>query len=104
MLRTVIIGPDAKQAQTLEKTLSALANEVSVGRVVTEYPDEGELIRTLRTHAPEVIFITFEKSELAIKEVERVGQEDEGVQFIAYVRECDSTTLREIIDRKSARL
>jgi len=97
MLRTVIIGPDGRQAQLLEKALSALANELTVSRILLSYPDEGELIRTLRTHAPEVIFLSFEKSELAMKIVERVAQEVEGVQFVAYHRDCDATTLREIM-------
>jgi len=97
MLRTVIIGPDAKQGQQLVKALSALANELSVGRVLLDYPDDGELIRTLRTHAPEVIFLSFERSDLAIKIVERVAQEVEGVQFVAYHQDCDATTLREIM-------
>ena len=97
MLRTVIIGPDAKQGQQLVNALSALANELSVGRVLLDYPDEGELIRTLRTHAPDVIFLSFEKSELAIKVVERVAKEVEGVQFVAYHRDCDAATLREIM-------
>jgi pilus assembly protein CpaE len=97
MLRTVIIGPDARQAQQLEKALSALANELTVSRTLLTYPDEGELIRTLRTHAPEVIFLSFEKSEFAIKVVERVSQEVEGVQFVAYHRDCDAVTLREIM-------
>ena len=97
MLRTVIIGPDARQAQLLEKALSALANELTVSRVLLAYPDEGELIRTLRTHAPEVIFLSFEKGDFAMKVVERVGQEVEGVQFVAYHRDCDAATLREIM-------
>src|SRR6185312_13363877 len=97
MLRTVIIGPDARQAQQLEKALSALANELTVSRLLPDYPDEGELIRTLRTHAPEVIFLSFERSEVAMKVVERVWQEVEGVQFVAYHRDCDATTLREIM-------
>jgi pilus assembly protein CpaE len=97
MLRTVIIGPDAKQAQQLANALSALANELSVGRVLPDYPDDGELVRTLRTHAPDVIFLSFERSDLAIKIVERVAQEVEGVQFVAYHRDCDAATLREIM-------
>jgi pilus assembly protein CpaE len=97
MLKTVIIGPDAKQGQQLVNALSALANELSVGRVLLDYPDEGELIRTLRTHAPDVIFLSFEKSELAVKIVERVAQEVEGVQFVAYHQACDAVTLREIM-------
>lgn len=97
MLRTVIIGPDAKQAQQLEKALSALANELNVVRILSTYPDEGELVRILRTHAPEVILLSFENSELAVKIVERVSQEVEGVQFVAYHRDCDAATLREIM-------
>jgi len=97
MLRTVIIGPDARQAQQLHNALNALANELTVSRVLLAYPDEGELIRTLRAHAPEVIFLSFEKSDFAMKVVERVGQEVEGVQFVAYHRDCDAVTLREIM-------
>jgi len=97
MLRTVIIGPDAKQAQQLEKALSALANELNVVRILSNYPDEGELVRILRTHAPEVILLSFENSEVAVKIVERVSQEVEGVQFVAYHRDCDAATLREIM-------
>jgi hypothetical protein len=60
MLRTVIIGPDARQAQLLENALSALANELSVARVVLDYPNDGELVRILRTYAPDVVFLSFE--------------------------------------------
>ena len=74
MLRTIIIGPDARQAQLLEQSLSALANELTVSRILLNYPDEGELVRTLRTYAPEVVFISFEKGEAAMKVVERVNQ------------------------------
>jgi pilus assembly protein CpaE len=97
MLRTMIIGPDAKQAQQLEKAVSALANEVTVCRILINYPDENELVRTLRTHAPEVVFISFEQSDLAGKIVARVLQEAEGVQFVAFHRTCDAMTLREIM-------
>ena len=97
MLRTVIIGPDARQAQLLEKALSALASELSVARTVLDYPDEGELIRVLRTYAPEVIFLSFERGELAMKVVELVNREVEGVQFVAYHRDCDAASLREIM-------
>ena len=75
MLRTIIIGPDAKQAQQLEKAVSALANEVNVCRVLTTYPDENELVRNLRAHAPEVIFISFEHGESAAKVIARALEE-----------------------------
>ncbi|HYV64350.1 MAG TPA: hypothetical protein VE958_16825 [Bryobacteraceae bacterium] len=97
MLRTIIIGPDAKQSQQLEKVLTALANEVGVSRILPNYPDEGELVRTLRAHAPEVVFVSFAKGDSAGKLVERVMQEVEGIQFIAFHNVCDATTLREIM-------
>src|SRR5580700_10182802 len=97
MLRTIIIGPDAKQAQQLEKAVGALASEVTVSRILLDYPDEGELIRTLRTHAPEVIFVSFEKGDLAAKVIEYAMREVEGLQFVAFHRACDATTLREIM-------
>jgi len=97
MLRTVIIGPDARQAQLLENALSALTNELSVARVVLDYPNDGELVRILRTYAPDVIFLSFERADLAMKVAERVAQEVEGVQFVAYHRDCDAATLREIM-------
>src|SRR5579864_9037938 len=97
MLRTIIIGPDAKQAQQLEKAICSLAHEVTVCRILLSYPDENELVRTLRAHAPEVIFISFEKADSAAKVVERVMQEVEGIQFVAYHKVCDAATLREIM-------
>src|ERR1700730_6057740 len=97
MLRTIIIGPDAKQAQQLEKAVGALASEVTVSRMLLDYPDQGELIRTLRTHAPEVIFISFERGDLAAKVIEYAMQEVEGLQFVAFHSVCDAGTLREIM-------
>ena len=97
MLRTIIIGPDAKQAQQLEKAVGALANEVNVSRVLTSYPDESELVRNLRAHAPEVVFISFENGESAAAVIARTLQEAEGVQFVAFHKVCDAMTLREIM-------
>src|SRR6185369_2706106 len=97
MLRTIIIGPDAKQAQQLERAVSALANEVNVCRVLTSYPDENELVRNLRAHAPEVVFISFEHGESAAAVIARTLQEAEGVQFVAFHKVCDAMTLREIM-------
>ena len=97
MLRTIIIGPDAKQAQQLERAVSALANEVNVSRVLTSYPDENELVRNLRAHAPEVVFISFEHGESAAAVIARTLQEAEGVQFVAFHKVCDAMTLREIM-------
>jgi len=97
MLRTVIIGPDVRQTQQLESALSAFSSDIAIARILNTYPDEGELVRTLRTHAPEVILISFEQGELANKVIERVNQEVEGVQFVAYHRDCDAVTLREIM-------
>jgi pilus assembly protein CpaE len=44
-----------------------------------------------------VVFVSFAKGDSAGKLVERVMQEVEGIQFIAFHNVCDATTLREIM-------
>src|SRR6185295_14688334 len=56
-----------------------------------------ELVRNLRAHAPEVIFISFEHGESAAKVIARAMEEAEGVQFVAFHKVCDAMTLREIM-------
>src|ERR1043165_6044968 len=67
MLRTVIIGPDARQAQLLEKALSALANELTVSRTVVAYHkdcDASTLREIMRAGVRELVAEPFELSAL----------------------------------------
>ncbi len=94
MLRSIIISPDVELAEHLESA-TRLSGVVSVSRVLDHYPAAIELVRALRAHAPEIVFLSFESLEKA-QEVIRLAEENaNGLQFIAIHRNCDAKILRE---------
>jgi pilus assembly protein CpaE len=81
-------------AQRLESALAALG-EVSVGRTFNRYPNAIDLVRTLRAHAPDAVFLSFESIEKAQQVVKFLEGEGGGIQIIAVHRNCDANLLRE---------
>ncbi len=79
----------------LEKTIAALDHDVKVCRSVTHYPPESELIRIIRAHAPEVVFLSFADVERAQEIVAILEKEIAGLQIIAIHHQVDVTILRE---------
>jgi pilus assembly protein CpaE len=94
VLRSIIISPDVELASRLE-TAATKTGEVSINRVWNSYPSAIDLVRSLRAHAPEVLFLSFESIEKAQEIVECVEQQAGGVQIIAIHRTCDAKLLRE---------
>lgn len=94
MLRSVIISPDVEMSERLEAALT-LTGEVAVNRVLERYPPVIDLVRTLRAHAPDVLFLNFESLEKAQEIVAFVEKHAEGLQIIAIHRTCDAQILRE---------
>src|ERR1700727_2935135 len=94
LLRSIIISPDAELAERLESA-ATLTGEVSVNRVLDRYPTAIDLVRTLRAHAPDILFLNFESLEKAQEVVSFMDKEAEGVQIIAVHRQCDAAMLRE---------
>lgn len=94
MLRSIIISPDAELAERLEAA-ATLTGEVSVNRVLDRYPTAIDLVRTLRAHAPDILFLNFESLEKAQEVISFVEKQAEGVQIIAIHRRCDAAILRE---------
>ncbi len=94
MLRSIIISPDAELAERLEAALT-LTGEVSVNRVLDRYPPAIDLVRTLRAHAPDVLFLNFESLDKAQEIMSYVDKQSDGLQIIAIHRTCDSQILRE---------
>jgi pilus assembly protein CpaE len=80
-------------AQRLESALATL-NDVSVGRTFNRYPNAIDLVRTLRAHTPDVVFLSFESIELAPQVVKLLEAEGD-LQIIAIHRDCDANILRE---------
>lgn len=94
MLRSIIISPDAELSERLE-TIATASGQISVNRVLDHYPTAIDLVRTLRAHAPDILFLNFESLEKAQELVAFVEKQAEGVQIIAFHRTCDAQILRE---------
>lgn len=94
MLRSIVICPDQALAQRFEAAVTA-TGEVTVGRIVDRYPNAIDLIRSLRAHAPEVVFLSFENVQKALEVVRFLETESEGIQIIAIHQSMDPNLLRE---------
>ncbi|MEP6961858.1 MAG: hypothetical protein ABI995_07265 [Acidobacteriota bacterium] len=95
MLRTIIISPDAEIGQHLSLALERFAEEVQVRRVIDHYPQGADLIRSLRAHAPDVVFVGLEDMTEAIIAVKLLEAQPNGPQVIAIHQTCDAALLRE---------
>lgn len=96
MLRGIIICPDVD----LGERLDALLNEigiVSITRTLDRYPNSLELLRFLRAHAPQVIFVSTESTTKAVEIAREVEKNTPGVQLIAISRFCDPQILLEVM-------
>jgi len=74
---------------------ATLTGQISVNRVLDSYPPVIDLVRTVRAHAPDVLFLNFESIEKAQQIVGFVEQQAEGLQIIAIHRTCEPQILRE---------
>ena len=96
MLRSIIICPAPELAARLEAAVTA-TGEVTVGRTLNRYPNAIDLVRTLRAHAPEVVFLSFESLEKAQEVVKFLEAEAAGVPVIAIHSKMEPNLLRQIM-------
>jgi pilus assembly protein CpaE len=94
MLRSILICPEPELAPRLESALKA-TGEVSIARALNRYPNAIDLIRTLRVHAPEVVFLSFESIDRAREVVKFLETEANGIQIVAVHRNVDARILQE---------
>ncbi len=94
MLRAIVICPDVELAQRLAAAAEA-TGDVTIARVLDRYPNAIDLVRTLRAHAPEVVFLSFEALDKAQEVVKFLENEAQGLQIIAIHRQLDARLLRE---------
>ena len=94
LLRSIVISPNQELAARLESALKT-TGEVSVGRTLHRYPTAIEVVRTLRAHAPEVVFLSFEALDKAQELVHLLESEAQGIQIVAVHSEMDPKLLRE---------
>jgi pilus assembly protein CpaE len=93
LLRGIIICPDEDLAKKLE-TAAQATGELTIGRVLNKYPTGVELTRAVRTHVPEVVFVSFEQLDKAQEVVLLLKAEADGIPVIAIGREMDQNLLR----------
>jgi pilus assembly protein CpaE len=94
VLRAIIICPGQELSDQLEAALMA-TGEVTIGRVFDRYPIAIDLVRSLRAHAPEVIFLSFETLDKAQDVAKFLEAEAPGMQIVAVHHSLDSRILRE---------
>lgn len=96
MLRAIIICPDVE----LNERLDAILNDigiVAVTRTMDHYPNAQELLRFLRAHAPQVVFISAQAMPKANETVREIEKNMPGTQVIAVGRACDPQLLMELM-------
>ncbi len=96
MLRSIIITPDQEQSEQLQDLLSEIGH-IGVIRVVDKYPTAIELVRTLRAHAPQVIFLGVDAVDKATEAIAGIEQSMPGVQIVAIARICEPQALLELM-------
>ena len=70
---------------------------ISVVRQLDRYPNPIDLTRMLRSHAPQVVFLSIEAASLATEFASQIDKLMPGVQVVAVGRSCEPATLMEIM-------
>jgi len=96
MLRGITICPDVDLAERLDSLLNDIGI-VSITRTLDRYPNSLELVRFLRAHAPQVIFVSTESTTKAMEVAHEVEKNTPGVQIVAVSRFCDPQILLEVM-------
>src|SRR5260221_14722992 len=96
MLRDILICPDADITWRLDSVLDEIGM-VSIRRTLDHYPNSLELLRFLRAHAPQVIFLSTESMAKALEIANEVEKSTPGVQLVAVSRFVDPQILLEVM-------
>ncbi len=96
MLRGLIICPDEGLSERLESALADLGL-VTITRRMDHYPNAIELLRFLRAHAPQLIFLSVASLVKAMEVAAEVEKNTPGVQIFAVNDTCDPQLLLELM-------
>jgi len=96
MLRGIIICPDVDLNERLEAILTEIGI-ASITRTLDRYPSSVELLRFLRAHAPQLIFVSTESTAKAMEIAREVEKNTPGVQIVAISRFVDPQILLEVM-------
>jgi pilus assembly protein CpaE len=96
MLRAIILSSDRVLAAQLHAAIVEVGT-ASVVRVIDTYPTIVELSRTVRAHAPQLVFITTESVEQVVTIAEHLEQVLPGIQVIAAGEPSNPETLKALM-------
>jgi len=96
MLRGIIICPDFDLNDRLDTVLADIG-VVNITRTLDRYPNSLELLRFLRAHAPQVVFLSIESMIKALDVSREIEKNTPGVQVVAVGRACDPQILLELM-------
>jgi len=96
MLRGIIICPDVDLNERLESLLNEIGI-VSITRTLDRYPNPLELLRFVRAHAPQVVFVSTESTNKAMEIAHELEKNTPGVQIVAVSRFVDPQILLEVM-------
>src|SRR5262249_49640844 len=86
------------QANRLQAALAQFDTHVTVCRSVPGYPSRTELGQLLRSHAPDVVFLSFDRADMAKAVVEALEAEVEGIQVAGFATSGAAPVLRESME------
>ena len=96
MLRSIIICPDLELSESLQENLLDLG-QVAVLKAVDKYPHSHELLRTVRTNGPQIIFLSLQQIDRALEVIKELETNAPGVQFVAISRTTDPQVLIDVM-------
>jgi pilus assembly protein CpaE len=96
MLRGIIICPDVELGERFQQLVSDIGY-VHITRSMDRYPSPLELLRFLRAHAPQIVFMGIDSMQKAIETVHEIEKNTPGVQIFALGRQCDAGVLLDVM-------
>src|ERR1700722_8190111 len=94
LFQSIVISPNEKMRDQLVSALQA-TGEVTVDRTMERYPAAVDLVRGLRAHAAEILFLDFGSIEKALEIVALLEQESSHVQIVAVHESMDPVVLQQ---------
>src|SRR5579864_4153679 len=94
VFKSIVISPNGKIRDQLVSALQT-TGEVAIARTMDLYPTAIDLVRALRAHAVEVLFLDFGSIEKALEIVELLEQEASHVQIVAFHPTMDPVILQQ---------
>lgn len=94
MFQSIVISPDQELGGRLVESLQA-TEHVAVSKHFRAYPNEVDLMRTLRAHATQVVFLSFASLDDALEVLRVLDSEAAHVQVVGFDQHMDPVILRE---------